>query len=274
MYRRPWPLGEAVERGTRSGHWTLQTSEENENSGRGKRRSRENHKSQEAPFGVEGGVGDEVARKRQRGRPAGSKNKPKPSMIMMSNDNPYALRAHVLEISNGCDVGESVATFARRRQRGICVLSGSGTVTNVTLRQPTAPGAIVSLHGRFEILSLSGAFLPPPVPPDATGLTIYLAGGHGQVLGGSVVGALVASGPVIINAASFMNAGYDRLPLDEEEAPTPIQLQAESSPLAAPPQQSDIPIMYNMPPNLLTNCGPLHGDEAYTSWASARPPPY
>jgi len=276
MYRRPWPLGEAVERETRSGHWTLQTSEENENSGRGKRRSRENHKSQEAPFGVEGGVGDEVGRKRQRGRPAGSKNKPKPSMIMMSNDNPYALRAHVLEISNGCDVGESVATFARRRQRGICVLSGSGTVSNVTLRQPTPPGTIVSLQGRFEILSLSGGFLLPPVPPGASGLTINLAGGQGQLVGGSVIGALVASGPVIIIAASFVNASYERLPPDEEE-PTPVQLEAESSPVTAPPQQSDsltMPILYNVLPNLFTSV-PIHaGDAAYTSWASARPPPY
>jgi len=265
-------MAEAGDPGAASSRWHLHTSQEYENGGnsaRGKRRS-------SVPDQTEaGGAGDEIeiGPRRSRGRPAGSKNKPK-SPIIISRESPHALRAHVLEISDGCDVGESVATFASGRQEGICVLSGSGTVTNVTLRQPTAPGAIVSLHGRFEILSLSGAFLPPPVPPDATGLTIYLAGGHGQVLGGSVVGALVASGPVIINAASFMNAGYDRLPLDEEEAPTPIQLQAESSPLAAPPQQSDIPIMYNMPPNLLTNCGPLHGDEAYTSWASARPPPY
>ncbi|MBA0753942.1 hypothetical protein Gogos_020280 [Gossypium gossypioides] len=52
-------------------------------------------------------------------------------------------------------------------------MSGTGNVTNVTLRQPASAGAIVSLHGCFEILSLSGSFLPPPAPPAATGLTIY-----------------------------------------------------------------------------------------------------
>ncbi|KAF3558202.1 hypothetical protein F2Q69_00010740 [Brassica cretica] len=126
-----------------------------------------------------------------------------------------------MEVANGCDVMESVTVFARRRQRGVCVLSGNGAITNVTIRQPaTVPGggsSVVNLHGRFEILSLSGSFLPPPAPPAASGLTIYLAGGQGQVVGGSVVGPLMASGPVVIMAASFGNAAYERLPLEEED---------------------------------------------------------
>ena len=60
--------------------------------------------------------------------------------------------------------------------------------------------------------------MPPPAPPGATSLTIYLAGGQGQVVGGNVVGALIASGPVIVIAASFTNVAYERLPLDEDEA--------------------------------------------------------
>ncbi|XP_052211241.1 AT-hook motif nuclear-localized protein 23-like [Diospyros lotus] len=159
--------------------------------------------------------------RRPRGRPAGSKNKPKPPVII-TRESANTLRAHILEIGSGCDVFESVATYARKRQRGICVLSGSGTVTNVTLRQPAGAGAIVTLQGRFEILSLSGSFLPPPAPPGATSLTIFLAGGQGQVVGGNVVGALIASGPVIVIATSFTNVAYERLPLDEDEA---VQIQ-------------------------------------------------
>lgn len=75
----------------------------------------------------------------------------------------------------------------------------------------------MALHGRFEILSLTGSFLPGPAPPGSTGLTIYLAGGQGQVVGGSVVGPLVAAGPVMVIAATFSNATYERLPLEEEE---------------------------------------------------------
>ncbi|KAF5735071.1 DNA-binding family protein [Tripterygium wilfordii] len=158
--------------------------------------------------------GDIVGR-RPRGRPAGSKNKPKPPVII-TRESANTLRAHILEVGNGCDVFDCVANYARRRQRGICVLSGTGTVTNVSIRQPAAAGAI-TLHGRFEILSLSGSFLPPPAPPGATSLTIFLAGGQGQVVGGSVVGELTAAGPVIVIAASFTNVAYERLPLEEEE---------------------------------------------------------
>ncbi|KAK7256328.1 hypothetical protein RIF29_29770 [Crotalaria pallida] len=170
------------------------------------------------------GSGDVVGR-RPRGRPPGSKNKPKPPVII-TRESANTLRAHILEVSNGCDVFDSVATYARKRQRGICVLSGSGTVTNVTLRQPAAAGAVVTLHGRFEILSLAGSFLPPPAPPGATSLTVFLGGGQGQVVGGNVVGPLVASGPVIVIASSFTNVAYERLPLDEDES---LQMQQGQS---------------------------------------------
>ncbi|PPS07284.1 hypothetical protein GOBAR_AA13358 [Gossypium barbadense] len=177
------------------------------------------------------GIGEGEINRRPRGRPAGSKNKPKPPIIV-TRDSANALRTHVMEIGDGCDIVESVATFARRRQRGVCIMSGTGTVTNVTLRQPASAGAVVTLHGRFEILSLAGSFLPPPAPPAATGLTIYLAGGQGQVVGGSVVGTLTCSGPVVIMAASFSNAAYERLPLEEEEPQLPMQGGAIGSPTA------------------------------------------
>ncbi|KAJ4722634.1 AT-hook motif nuclear-localized protein [Melia azedarach] len=219
----------------------------------------------------------EVGTRRPRGRPPGSKNKPKPP-IFVTRDSPNALRSHVMEVAGGADVAESVAQFARRRQRGVCVLSGSGSVANVTLRQPAAPGAVVALHGRFEILSLTGAFLPGPAPPGSTGLTVYLAGGQGQVVGGSVVGQLVAAGPVMVIAATFANATYERLPLEDDEETGQGQIQGggnnsppqigSSGQQTGLPDPSSLPV-YNLPPNLLPNGGQLH--EAY-AWAHARPP--
>ncbi|OVA07715.1 protein of unknown function DUF296 [Macleaya cordata] len=272
-------------------HQQQQNSEDDEGSSGlnrgGKKRDRDDNSDGHGQEMVAVTGEGEITR-RPRGRPAGSKNKPKPPIII-TRDSANALRAHVMEIANGCDVGESVAAFARRRQRGVCILSGSGTVTNVTLRQPAAPGAIVTLHGRFEILSLSGSFLPPPAPPSATGLTIYLAGGQGQVVGGSVVGQLLASGPVVIMAASFGNAAYERLPLEEEEPPLPLQ----SGPLGSPgmvgqPQQQQtqqqqqqqqqqqlLPdpnssLFHGLPPNLLNQC--QLPTEAY--WANTGRPPF
>ncbi|CAN6936065.1 unnamed protein product [Brassica oleracea] len=164
--------------------------------------------------------------KRSRGRPPGSKNKPKPPVIV-TRDSPNVLRSHVLEISSGADIVESVNTYARRRGRGVSILSGNGVVLNVVLRQPVTAhgsnggvgagaGGVVTLHGRFDILSITGTVLPPPAPPGAGGLSIFVAGAQGQVIGGSVVAPLVASGPVILMAASFSNATFERLPLEDE----------------------------------------------------------
>ncbi|OEL36939.1 AT-hook motif nuclear-localized protein 20 [Dichanthelium oligosanthes] len=208
--------------------------------------------------------------RRPRGRPPGSKNKPKPP-IFVTRDSPNALRSHVMEVAGGADVADAIAQFSRRRQRGVCVLSGAGTVANVALRQPSAPGAVVALHGRFEILSLTGTFLPGPAPPGSTGLTVYLAGGQGQVVGGSVVGSLIAAGPVMVIASTFANATYERLPLDEEEegpAPPmpggPDPLMGGGHGIADP---SALP-MFNLPP---PSNGQLGGGDGFP-WAHQRPP--
>ncbi|KAJ7548753.1 hypothetical protein O6H91_07G025400 [Diphasiastrum complanatum] len=191
----------------------------------------------------------EIVRK-PRGRPPGSKNKPKPPIII-TRDTGNAMRPHVLEIAGGCDVGETLATFARRRQRGLCVLGGSGTVANVTLRQLAAPGSTVTFHGRFEILSLSGAFLPPPAPVAVAGLTVALAGSQpGQVLGGSVVGQLMAASPVLVIATSFVGATYDRLPLEDEDHNQLSTVSAASAPSSDPCGMA----LYNISQNPLANC--------------------
>ncbi|XP_044508531.1 AT-hook motif nuclear-localized protein 15-like [Mangifera indica] len=254
--------------------------------------SRDNNESEDQNLGLETtepGYGS--SSRRPRGRPPGSRNKPKPP-IVITKESPNSLRSHVLEITSGTDIVESIANFAQRRHRGVSVLSGSGIVTNVTLRQPAAPGGIITLHGRFEILSLSGAFLPAPSPPGATGLTVYLAGGQGQVVGGTVMGALMASGPVIVIAATFTNATYERLPIEDEGEPSGgggsigqsqgLQQQGNENNNGGGGQSQSlggeqggsttIPMpIYNLPPNLLPN-GQMPHD---VFWAPPpRPPPF
>ncbi|XP_010532413.1 PREDICTED: AT-hook motif nuclear-localized protein 15-like [Tarenaya hassleriana] len=224
--------------------------------------------------------------RRRRGRPPGSKNKPRPPVVV-TKESPNSLQSHVLEVASGSDVVDSLNAFSRRRCRGVSVLSGTGVVTNVTLRQPGVPGEVVSLHGRFEILSMSGAFLPTSgSPAAAAGLTIYLAGGQGQVVGGCVAGPLVASGPVIVIAATFSNATYERLPIEDNNQPE--QQQQEQGDEAKEENddnvdddnakdetgnnsnEGSIP-MYNMPPNFMTNGQMPHHD---VFWGTPpRPPP-
>lgn len=147
--------------------------------------------------------------RRSRGRPRGSKNKPKPLAVAANKGTQDSLHSHVLEIASGSDLTNCISEFARRRHVGVSVLSGRGSVTNVTLRQPLAPGGVMTLQGRFDIVNLCGAFMPPPSPPGVNGLTVYLAGPQGQLVGGMVVGGgLVAAGPVTVVAATYGNVTY------------------------------------------------------------------
>ncbi|KAJ7965806.1 AT-hook motif nuclear-localized protein [Quillaja saponaria] len=199
----------------------------------------------------------EVVR-RPRGRPPGSKNKPKPPVVITRDTEP-AMSPYILEVPGGNDVVDAISRYCRRRNMGLCVLTGSGTVANVTLRQPSStPGATVTFHGRFDILSISATFLPqqtesfPAVP---NGFTISLAGPQGQIVGGIVAGGLIAAGTVFVVAASFNNPSYQRLPA-EDEVQTSFSGgggDGHSSPACAgggghsghPPSESCVMSMYN-----------------------------
>ena len=162
------------------------------------------------------GASIEVVR-RPRGRPPGSKNKPKPPVIITREPEP-AMSPYILEVPGGNDVVEAISKFCRRKNTGLCVLTASGTVANVTLRQPsTTPGATVTFHGRFDILSVSATFVTAMSPAIPNGFTISLAGPQGQIVGGIVAGALIAAGTVYVVAASFNNPTYHRLPPELED---------------------------------------------------------
>ncbi|GJN33755.1 hypothetical protein PR202_gb22378 [Eleusine coracana subsp. coracana] len=176
------------------------------------------------------GASIEVAKKR-RGRPPGSKNRPKPPIVITREADPTAaMRPHVIEIPCGRDVAQALARFAARRNLGICVLAGTGAVADVTLRHPHGQGlggGGFVFRGQYEILSISATFLPPAisaVAPQAVlaaaGISISLAGPHGQIIGGAVAGPLYAATNVVVVAAAFTNPTFHRLPaaLDDEAA--------------------------------------------------------
>ncbi|XP_020087347.1 AT-hook motif nuclear-localized protein 23-like, partial [Ananas comosus] len=113
-----------------------------------------------AARGLGGGSGSGSGGRKPRGRPPGSKNKPKPPVVI-TRESEAAMRPVVLEVGGGCDVLGGVSAFALRHRVGVSVLSGSGAVAGVALRHPSAPASTVALHGRFDLLSLSGTLLPP-----------------------------------------------------------------------------------------------------------------
>ncbi|KAK8623495.1 hypothetical protein V6N13_118378 [Hibiscus sabdariffa] len=179
-----------------------------------------NHNHPSLPCGGDASTIEVV--RRPRGRPPGSKNKPKPPLIITRQSDP-SMTPYILEIPGGNDVVGAISRFTRRKNIGICVLTGSGTVSNVTLRQPsTTPGATITFHGRFDILSLSATLLPQTTSCHVPNtFSISLAGPQGQIIGGFIAGSLVAAATVFIVAATFNNPSYHRLPGgggEEEEA--------------------------------------------------------
>ncbi|KAM5588689.1 AT-hook motif nuclear-localized protein 7-like [Rosa sericea] len=106
---------------------------------------------------------------------------------------------------NGSDVTMKIMTFSQQGSRAICILSANGTISNVTLRQPSTSGgtfnirgtAFCPLRGRFEILSLSGSYMPTEnegTKSRSGGISVSLAGSDGRVVG--LAGLLIAAGPV------------------------------------------------------------------------------
>lgn len=216
-----------------------------------------------------------VARK-PRGRPPGSKNKAKPPVII-TRDSEDAMRPHILEVAGGHDVVECLSQFCGRRQVGLCVLNGRGMVTNVSIRQATGTGSTVTFHGRFEILSLSGAYIPGSDSSSSPcALSISLAGAQGQVVGGTVAGVLRAAGPVIIIVASFSSPSHHNLPHDDLEdngngnstVPPPASIGANGYNIT--PSNSDS-CVYTVSPNPISSQLPPDHVLQWPTQASVRP---
>ncbi|KAE8731613.1 hypothetical protein F3Y22_tig00002793pilonHSYRG00103 [Hibiscus syriacus] len=90
---------------------------------------------------------ENTARK-PRGRPPGSKNKPKPPTVI-TRDRDSTMKSVILEISAGSDIFNAIISFARRNRVGINIISVTGSVSNVILRHPVFQATAFSLHGPF-----------------------------------------------------------------------------------------------------------------------------
>nr|VDC74850.1 unnamed protein product [Brassica rapa] len=114
---------------------------------------------------------------------------------------------HIITVNAGEDVTKRIISFSQQGSLAICVLCANGVVSSVTLRQPDSCGGTLTYEGRYEILSLSGSFMP--IDSDGTrsrtgGMTVSLASPDGRVVGGGVAGSLVAATPIQLVLGSFI----------------------------------------------------------------------
>ncbi|KAJ0913877.1 putative AT-hook motif nuclear-localized protein [Helianthus annuus] len=150
--------------------------------------------------------------KKSRGRPPGSGRKQRLADVgeWMSASAGTAFTPHIIHVEIGEDVAAKIHSFAQQRPRGLCIMSGNGSVSVVQLRQFASSGGTVTYEGRFEILCLSGSYLLPETgaPNNRTGgLSISICSPDGHVIGGAIGGRLIASSLIQVVACSFVYGG-------------------------------------------------------------------
>lgn len=154
-------------------------------------------------------VGPMPSGKRGRGRPPGSGQKQHLSSLgeCLSGSAGTNFTPHLITVSGGEDIAAKIMSFSQQISRAICVLSASGAVSAVTLQQPSTSGGNIRYEGHFEILCLSGSYLPSDNggPHNRTGgLSISLASPDGRAVGGGVGGVLIAASHVQVILGSFL----------------------------------------------------------------------
>ncbi|TYH97701.1 hypothetical protein ES332_A12G260300v1 [Gossypium tomentosum] len=140
---------------------------------------------------------DASGQKRKKGRPPGTGRKQQLATLgeWMNSSAGLAFAPHVVTVGIGEDIVAKMLSFSQQRPRAVCILSGSGTVSSVTLRQPASSTPTVTYEGQFEILCLSGSYLlaEDGGPRSRTGgISASLSTPDGHVIGGGIA-TLIAS---------------------------------------------------------------------------------
>ncbi|KAF3439976.1 hypothetical protein FNV43_RR18254 [Rhamnella rubrinervis] len=144
---------------------------------------------------------------------------------------------HIITVNAGEDVTMKVISFSQQGPRAICILSANGVISNVTLRQPDSSGGTLTYEGRFEILSLSGSFMPTESQGTRSrsgGMSVSLASPDGRVVGGGVAGLLVAASPVQVVVGSFLTSNPQEQKINKKQ-------KTEPSPANITPIATQIP---------------------------------
>ncbi|XP_016453556.1 AT-hook motif nuclear-localized protein 10 [Nicotiana tabacum] len=163
--------------------------------------------------------------KKARGRPPGSSKKQQ--MDNSFGSTGFGFTPHIITVKTGEDVASKIMSFSQNGPRAVCILSASGAISNVTLRQAATSGGTATYEGRFDILSLSGSFLLSEIGGQRSrtgGLSLSLAGSDGRIFGGCVAGVLTAASPVQVIVGSFIADGRKELKSANhfEASPAPV----------------------------------------------------
>lgn len=173
---------------------------------------------------------------KRKGRPPGSGKKQLDAMGSFG----VGFTPHVIMVEAGEDIAAKILSFSQQGPRTVCILSANGAVRDITLRQPSISGGTMTYEGEYEIISLSGSYLPLEGNGSSRtgGLSVLFAGPDGHVLGGAVAGVLKAAISVQVILGSFIADG--KKPKTGPSSPPPMNVLNFGEPVvaASPPSQA------------------------------------
>ncbi|GAV79712.1 AT_hook domain-containing protein/DUF296 domain-containing protein, partial [Cephalotus follicularis] len=121
---------------------------------------------------------------------------------------------YVMTIQTGEDITAKILPITQRLHHSVCILSATGALSSIIIRQPGSSGGILRFEGRFEILDLSGSFIfgeKARFDRPKGSLSVSLANPNGRVLGGAVAGPLIVARPCQLVIATFKQNTYQKI---------------------------------------------------------------
>ncbi|XP_018678414.2 AT-hook motif nuclear-localized protein 7 isoform X1 [Musa acuminata AAA Group] len=118
---------------------------------------------------------------------------------------------HVITIRTNEDIYSKIISFCQKSgSYAVCILSANGTVSRVTLLKPAASLGTITYEGQFDIVKLSGSFMPLESCNQSRHsgeLRVMLARADGHVFGGGLAGPMMAASSVLIVLGRFLPNG-------------------------------------------------------------------
>ncbi|MED6155471.1 hypothetical protein PIB30_005675 [Stylosanthes scabra] len=182
--------------------------------------------------------------KRGRGRPRGSGKLQILASIggFVAETAGGSFTPHVMIVGTGEDVVSRILSFFQNGPRSVCILSATGSVSSVVIRQSGVSGGLLRYEGRFEILSLSGSCTYTNGTSNGYRkdgmLSVSLAKPDGRVFGGGIESSLIAAGPIQIVLATFKQNISNRIKRRYSSEPSSDRVPYASATAVAEP---DIP---------------------------------
>ncbi|KAM3199725.1 AT-hook motif nuclear-localized protein 10 isoform X1 [Capsicum annuum] len=134
--------------------------------------------------------------------------------FLIAGTTGFGLTPHIVSVNAGEDVAYKIMLFSQNAPRAVCILSATGAMSNVTLRQTF--GGTVTYEGQQ---SKKGGF------------SVSLARSDGRIFGGGVAGVLTAASPVQVIVASFFADSREESTStnDFEASPSPLDSNLDGS---------------------------------------------